>query len=78
MLPWLDSEVIGGNSTVSRDSVGVEMFRKQQNVLAPSRLGHLLLSENIIENNIKPFSYYSDWLSHYNHSRRNNFSSSHQ
>ena len=38
MLPWLESEVIGGNSTVSRDAVGVEMFWKPQNVLAPSRL----------------------------------------
>ena len=38
MLPWLESEVIGGNSTISRDSVRVEMFRKPQNVLAPSRL----------------------------------------
>ena len=38
MLPWLESEVIGGNSTVSRDSVRVEMFRKPQNALAPSRL----------------------------------------
>ena len=38
MLPWLESEVIGGNSTVSRDSVSVEMFRKPQNALAPRRL----------------------------------------
>ena len=39
MLPWLESEVIGGNSTASRDSVRVEMFQKPQTVLAPSRLG---------------------------------------
>ena len=38
MLPWLESEVIGGNSTVSRDSVRGEMFCKPKNVLAPSRL----------------------------------------
>ena len=38
MLPWLESEVIGGNSTVSRDSVRVEMFRKSQNVLTPRSL----------------------------------------
>ena len=38
MLPWLESKVIGGNSTVSRDSARGEMFWKPQNVLAPSRL----------------------------------------
>ena len=38
MLSWLESKVIGGNSTVSRDSVRVEMFWKPQNVLVPSRV----------------------------------------
>ena len=38
MLPWLESEVIGRNFTVSRDSVRVEMFGKPQNVLAPGGL----------------------------------------
>ena len=38
MLPWLESKVIGGNFTVLRDSVRVEMFQKPQNVLGSSRL----------------------------------------
>ena len=66
MLPWLESEVTGGNSPVSRESVRVEMFRKPQNLLAPSRLAaSLLLSENISENKIKTFSYYSSYYLYY-------------